>query len=198
MTDPCVDRIPTSTLNLDRQNIDPISRPPPAFSASDTNGRDPHGSLGPPLSRRMLLSLINLFAAMWCLAGCIIDPTDDVEEYKNQRTGWCLQDGESGIAMGDCSDWNNRRWEVRVLADGDPRKVELKNAATKRCLEDSTQYGLYTTACNPARRQSWLVTRWSNGTIELKNQETQMCVEASGTDGLSSKNCDRSEAQGWL
>ncbi|WP_327250547.1 RICIN domain-containing protein [Streptomyces sp. NBC_01244] len=70
-----------------------------------------------------------------------------------------------------------------------------QNNATRRCMDDSFEYGLRAYACNGLDFQQF---RYSDGTYhELRNKVTGRCVDDSAAYGLRAYACNGQSYQQW-
>lgn len=73
----------------------------------------------------------------------------------------------------------------------------LRNAATRRCVDDSFAYGLRSFTCNKQAFQTFDFNEKSYGVYALKNRATGRCVDDSFAYGLRPFDCNGGAWQNW-
>lgn len=133
------------------------------------------------MKKKLILATAGLLAAA---APIVAVPTmnahadqgDPQQTFRNLFSGKCLYDSDDGFRMAGCdSDDDHQKWVVHVWND-DTR--ELRNVATGRCLDHSTEFGLRTWPCNKTEWQSWYVSPGGTAGIALRNQATDLYLDA--------------------
>ncbi|KAK1177002.1 ricin-type beta-trefoil lectin domain protein [Streptomyces sp. NBS 14/10] len=107
--------------------------------------------------------------------------------FRNDATGYCLDDSEQGTRTFPCNGLDYQYWAVGVQSDG---TRTLKNIFTGKCLTSGQSGSVGTQSCDSlSRAQRWNVYKYSDGSVEFKNALWGLCLDDSADYHLRTFSC---------